>query len=38
MCMTCGKIGCCDASPNRHTRRHARDDSTRSRARRGAGR
>jgi uncharacterized UBP type Zn finger protein len=23
MCMTCGKIGCCDASPNRHARRHA---------------
>ena len=23
MCMSCGKIGCCDASPNRHARRHA---------------
>jgi uncharacterized UBP type Zn finger protein len=23
MCMTCGKIGCCDSSPNRHTSRHA---------------
>jgi len=23
MCMTCGKIGCCDQSPNRHARRHA---------------
>lgn len=23
MCMTCGKIGCCDSSPNRHARRHA---------------
>jgi len=26
MCMTCGKIGCCDASPNRHARRHAAED------------
>jgi uncharacterized UBP type Zn finger protein len=25
MCMSCGKIGCCDASPNRHARRHARE-------------
>jgi uncharacterized UBP type Zn finger protein len=25
MCMSCGKIGCCDESPNRHARRHARD-------------
>ena len=23
MCMTCGEIGCCDSSPNRHARRHA---------------
>ena len=23
MCMTCGKIGCCDSSPNRHATRHA---------------
>jgi uncharacterized UBP type Zn finger protein len=22
MCMTCGKIGCCDSSPNRHARAH----------------
>ena len=22
MCMTCGEIGCCDSSPNRHARRH----------------
>jgi hypothetical protein len=21
--MSCGKIGCCDSSPNRHARRHA---------------
>ena len=23
MCLTCGKIGCCDSSPNRHASRHA---------------
>jgi uncharacterized UBP type Zn finger protein len=23
MCLTCGKIGCCDSSPNRHARAHA---------------
>jgi Zn-finger in ubiquitin-hydrolases and other protein len=23
MCQSCGKIGCCDSSPNRHARRHA---------------
>lgn len=23
MCTSCGKIGCCDSSPNRHARRHA---------------
>ncbi len=22
-CRTCGKIGCCDSSPNRHASRHA---------------
>jgi uncharacterized UBP type Zn finger protein len=27
MCMTCGKIGCCDSSPNRHASRHAREVS-----------
>jgi uncharacterized UBP type Zn finger protein len=27
MCMTCGKIGCCDSSPNRHARLHATEDS-----------
>ena len=26
MCQTCGRIGCCDSSPNRHASRHARDD------------
>jgi uncharacterized UBP type Zn finger protein len=25
MCMSCGKIGCCDSSPNRHATRHARE-------------
>ena len=23
MCQTCGQIGCCDSSPNRHATRHA---------------
>ena len=23
MCMACGRIGCCDSSPNRHASRHA---------------
>lgn len=23
MCHSCGKIGCCDSSPNRHATRHA---------------
>jgi uncharacterized UBP type Zn finger protein len=27
MCMTCGKIGCCDSSPNRHASRHAHEAS-----------
>jgi uncharacterized UBP type Zn finger protein len=27
MCMTCGKIGCCDDSPNRHARKHAAEVS-----------
>lgn len=26
MCNTCGKIGCCDSSPNRHASRHAVSD------------
>jgi uncharacterized UBP type Zn finger protein len=25
MCMTCGKIGCCDDSPNRHATAHFRE-------------
>ena len=27
MCMSCGEIGCCDSSPNRHASRHAREAS-----------
>jgi len=27
MCMTCGKIGCCDSSQNKHASRHARADN-----------
>jgi hypothetical protein len=23
--MTCGEVGCCDSSPNRHASRHARE-------------
>ncbi len=23
MCQKCGKVGCCDSSPNRHATRHA---------------
>ena len=26
MCQACGKIGCCDSSPNRHATRHAGDE------------
>ena len=22
MCLTCGHVGCCDSSPNRHARQH----------------
>lgn len=24
MCLTCGRVGCCDSSPNRHASGHAR--------------
>ena len=24
MCMTCGHVGCCDSSPNKHASKHAR--------------
>jgi uncharacterized UBP type Zn finger protein len=23
LCLTCGEVGCCDSSPNRHASRHA---------------
>jgi uncharacterized UBP type Zn finger protein len=23
LCLTCGKVACCDSSPNRHASRHA---------------
>jgi hypothetical protein len=23
LCLTCGHVGCCDSSPNRHARKHA---------------
>jgi uncharacterized UBP type Zn finger protein len=26
LCLTCGKVGCCDDSPNRHASAHARSD------------
>jgi uncharacterized UBP type Zn finger protein len=26
MCLSCGSIGCCDSSPNRHASRHAREE------------
>jgi uncharacterized UBP type Zn finger protein len=26
LCMTCGYVGCCDSSPNKHASKHARDD------------
>jgi uncharacterized UBP type Zn finger protein len=25
LCMTCGHVGCCDSSPNRHASKHAAD-------------
>jgi hypothetical protein len=25
MCQSCGQIGCCDSSPNKHASRHARE-------------
>jgi hypothetical protein len=27
ICRACGKVGCCDSSPNRHASRHAEQDS-----------
>jgi uncharacterized UBP type Zn finger protein len=26
LCLTCGHVGCCDSSPMRHARAHARTD------------
>jgi uncharacterized UBP type Zn finger protein len=26
LCLTCGHVGCCDASPGRHARRHAQTE------------
>lgn len=26
MCMTCGKVGCCDSSPNRHASAHFHEE------------
>jgi len=26
MCMTCGHVGCCDSSPNRHATAHHREE------------
>jgi hypothetical protein len=26
LCMTCGHVGCCDSSPNRHASKHAAAD------------
>ena len=26
LCLTCGHVGCCDSSPNRHASKHARAD------------
>lgn len=27
LCMTCGHVGCCDDSPNRHASAHARENA-----------
>jgi uncharacterized UBP type Zn finger protein len=27
VCRTCGKVGCCDSSPNRHATQHAHETS-----------
>lgn len=27
VCLSCGKIGCCDSSPNRHATAHANEES-----------
>ena len=25
LCLTCGEVGCCDSSPNRHASKHAKE-------------
>ena len=27
LCLTCGHVGCCDSSPGKHARKHARRES-----------
>ena len=27
LCLSCGKVGCCDSSPNRHASKHADEES-----------
>ena len=27
VCRTCGRVGCCDSSPNRHATKHARAEA-----------
>jgi uncharacterized UBP type Zn finger protein len=27
VCRSCGKVGCCDSSPNRHASKHARESA-----------
>ena len=27
ICLVCGKVGCCDDSPNKHATKHAREDA-----------
>ena len=27
ICLECGKVGCCDSSPNRHASAHAREEN-----------
>ena len=27
LCLTCGHVGCCDSSPNRHASAHAREEA-----------
>jgi uncharacterized UBP type Zn finger protein len=27
ICLSCGHVGCCDSSPNRHATKHAHEDS-----------